>query len=927
MVIRQWLVGMPMQITSQLGLDDAVQTLNPDRYRRAQVVADRSCSLSGLVLEQADREPISGAVVAVAAVAGHASGRLEPVEVPWLATSDLAGHWALTVPAARTYVVTVTAPRFLPETRELTPPCGSSELQVDIVLHKGGGRVAGDVRGVHGEPVADAMISVRRVELDGSIDARNRPWVTFTNDFGNFLLQLGPGNYVFQARVSFAAVRERMLATAGRRVPSALLENPTLSTETDAATAPMPPGYVSVSQRISIGSRRNFVVLRLAPSGSISGRVLNRIDGTPVPRALVSADSAFVGSTHAQRWSPTVVATDDNGNFALQDVRPGPTLLNATSGELTSHHPTPVDVTAAAWVGGVEVWVERAHKISGRVTQLGYPELPVRGQWVSATNSVASRVLTAHHPTDDRGMFEIVGLTPGSYTVRAGTRTSRAVTAVVAGVDLSELEVEVDPSAKIRGRLVPAVEGTVRLRQRFARLRHGLVAVPDLTAQAVPGTGEFSFDDVAPGDSVLIAEASNNLTGRVLLRIEDQENKEVAVQLERRAPIAGRLLDAPNGAVSLVAQSATEPEDLAASDHVPVRADGSFLFRDLSPGRYSLRAFRNGQPLALALPTDGHYSDSAAHEVLGGRKPAGIPEIEFSAELCKGMIVGTAVGPDGAPLPSALVQASALSDANEARLDEETLLPTESSEQVVMANAHGTFVFESLCSKNFELVASAKLGQWVARTIGVPNTATLVRLQPTAGLDLKVDFRGVPVSGYALYLTEPGDRTQRIQGSNTGSLVSHLVPGHYELFFEADDGYAATSVDLVPGSTAQQTVNLVPWSLVRGRIVDAQGQPQAGAAVDVSFERPTQQQDATKRFFRLLKHRTVTDADGRFELAHVIKGSGRIFLTDSSGRALAAKNPSRTELGTIDGSNPWINFSVGNEVRLNIETFEVQLAQ
>ncbi|MBN1606917.1 MAG: carboxypeptidase regulatory-like domain-containing protein [Polyangiaceae bacterium] len=867
-VLRFWLDGMPLQNTTRLGLDDTVQQLNMDRYRSAPAASGASCHVSGIVLEAAGQEPISGAVVALTAVAARPEGSGTEADQPWIATSDLEGRWSATIPDAGEYAVAVTAPRFKPEARSLPLPCRLPDAPMQVTLRRGGATVGGDVWGVQGEPMADAMVTVQPLTPDSSRPSTPARWVTFTNDFGNFWLSLVPGDYLFEVSVPFAAVRNRLSGPVRRRGPAAGSPESVFPSTTETQTGPEPPGHIRLCTRTGIGPRRNIVVLRLPPTGSIHGRVLNQTDGAPVPNAVVSALTNGAGRSES-RQTPTVMA-DATGEYVLEDVPAGTVLLTAVAGELTTREPTPVGISVARWASGIDVWVERGRTLSGRIVRRSHPKQGLGGQWVTATDLEFGRVIAALRPTDGDGTFKIAGLARGSYTLQAGPRTNPRTTDVsitVSDTDVVDLVVEVDPDGR---------------------------------------------------------------DGSAMVRVRDEDQTDRVVHLEPRASVVGRLMNKPDGAVSLLVGSlgVSSHDGMSFFGDAPVRADGTFSLQGLDLGRYWFAAYRNGERIALDL------SEEDRGFVLDVRRPGLQPEVTLGARRCKGIIMGGVVGPDEAFVPEALVEARFFGDeppdALVPQAGPQTLarLRRDAPNQTVVTNAFGTFVFHCLCSGLYELTASARFGQWRARATAVSvNTGTVLQLLPTATMETTVTYRGAPVVGYVLNVLAPVELTRPVHSSDGRAVLSHLDAGKLEAVVEAASGYAVASADLLPERRARLALDLVPWRSIVGRLVDARGQPQPGVLVDVSFARSTPEEAAEASFFRINEHQTTTDADGRFELEHALARRGRISFVDSSGNVLVTKHPVPTTMGAVEGLNPWVFVDLRTHARLALGTLEVQQAQ
>lgn len=165
-------------------------------------------------------------------------------------------------------------------------------------------------------------------------------------------------------------------------------------------------------------------------NGTITGRVVAE-DGQQISYAVVS-----ITGSGAKRTTPRNLAiiTDEDGNFVANGLDPIPYILSAWSPgyvlSTNSQALNPFEPNEARFthVGeSVTIKMIRGGVITGRVTNAA--DAPVIGVPVKAT-----RILDeAGHPasnlssgnlqnctTDDRGIYRIYGLAPGSYIVAAG---------------------------------------------------------------------------------------------------------------------------------------------------------------------------------------------------------------------------------------------------------------------------------------------------------------------------------------------------------------------------------------------------------------------------------------------------------------------------------------------------------------------------
>jgi uncharacterized repeat protein (TIGR01451 family) len=158
------------------------------------------------------------------------------------------------------------------------------------------------------------------------------------------------------------------------------------------------------------------------------GGVVTRADGlTPISGVRVYLLGAIDGGTQG-------TMTDENGEYLFTYLRPGDYNLwtepTARSGYLGQWYggalyvpgqetPPPgatvVDVASGASVTNIDFALDPAGRITGTVT--GNGSLPIAGSRVKARNGTYGVAYEGH--ADDSGRYELKGLLPGSYTLKA----------------------------------------------------------------------------------------------------------------------------------------------------------------------------------------------------------------------------------------------------------------------------------------------------------------------------------------------------------------------------------------------------------------------------------------------------------------------------------------------------------------------------
>jgi hypothetical protein len=367
--------------------------------------------------------------------------------------------------------------------------------------------------------------------------------------------------------------------------------------------------------------------------GSITGRVL--ADGQPVNNASIIVSR--LDSTGPSRAVPT----NDAGDFEVKGLEPGVYRIRASAPGYVSP-PTDSDEETYYRVGdSLRLTMTRGAVITGKV--LAASDEPVVAIRVRATmirdvngKSPTTAQASIAQLTDDRGIYRIYGLLPGTYVVSAGGRgsggfgpnaydndaptyspSSTRDTAVEMSVGSGE---EKTANIRYRGDTGHAVSGTVIapitpnspwISIYLARL---IEAAPDVRMSTSQGAGSkgFEFYGVADGEYLVWAQYAPS-SGETFVseprRITVKGAEVTGIELTAKplATVAGELVLEPSTAeackekrrplfdetlVAIQRNPKATPKDQPqiplynASQASPDKS-GSFVLRNLTAGQYS----------------------------------------------------------------------------------------------------------------------------------------------------------------------------------------------------------------------------------------------------------------------------------------------------------------------------------------------------
>jgi len=386
-----------------------------------------------------------------------------------------------------------------------------------------GGAITGTVKAADGSTVALASV---RAQLTGGDPRAKRSWGwDQTDDAGEFAMEgLRPGTYLVNAMLS---------------------DHPD----------PVEPAKVTVPAGGSVE-----IEISLDAGGGVQGTVVDE-RGTPVANATVRV-------TSEARWGGwrKNARTADDGTFALEGLRPGAARVVASRGAFwgnalrkpgASDDDTPgerVTIEANA-VASVQLVVESQDGVirgrvvdeSGKPVSDAFIDRQRESDRAGARTASAARFVRwswGRKPelTDTDGRFQLEELTPGAYTVRAYRRGGGE--AIAEGVAVgSNVELTIRSTGKVTGTVAgaggkPPEQFTVQLQDDTGFFR---------SEQFFRTGGRWELTEV-PGGSYTVSAAAGDGTATDEVTLAEGETRDgIALVLESRASVVGRLVDEDTG--------------------------------------------------------------------------------------------------------------------------------------------------------------------------------------------------------------------------------------------------------------------------------------------------------------------------------------------------------------------------------------------
>lgn len=440
-----------------------------------------------------------------------------------------------------------------------------------------------------------------------------------------------------------------------------LIPRPACARQSSASAAPRQATNATEAQkRQSVGEEAAG-----SDAGSIKGRVQDE-SGQPLVGALVLARPAGRSGPFA------MASTDSDGNFQLGKLEHTAYQLTATANSYVAIQPTTRDRLQADYYKAgdtLTIQMTKGGVLTGRVlSQDGQPAVAVQVRAVRVRDGAGNRLTPSptlrRWLTDDRGVYRIYGLDPGSYLVAvaggdsayasSGSRNDSALTYYPSTTYDAATEVSVGGAQETGGVDVRMLDARGYMVSGFVSgdiaatpppgglsltLTHLSTGVPE-TSTSIYGDKEhsaFSFYGVPDGEYELTAHgglgtdsALSSSTHRVTVKGASVTGVELNVT--RLGSIAGRVVVEPARQLESASQCQTTPREVVAGmilNARPAVADtraigkfatvdgfsesatddnGDFVLRNLGAGRYRVEA---------RLPTDDLYLRAATLKVAG----------------------------------------------------------------------------------------------------------------------------------------------------------------------------------------------------------------------------------------------------------------------------------------------------------------------
>ncbi len=361
------------------------------------------------------------------------------------------------------------------------------EYKQDVKVGKGG-KVSGLVKGTDGNPVAGA-----RVGQDPGRLMTGVPEQTATTDAeGKFVLESVP-------------------STGGGRL-YAIAEGFALTRSDPVSVRP--------------GSESAGIVITLQSGALFKGTAKDE-DGEPLAGVAFTLNREWSQNDGGWFWVPGLVGYSvEDGTFEIPAVPEGTYRLQVYLEGYAPESRRPLVAPAAGEVAGLDFLLRKGGAITGVVRSL--EGLPLQGAnvnawgWVIQSDGSRSWNQRSDVRTDEQGVFVLDGLRDGSYQVNVTLTGFQAASLSGISAGTRELQVTLEPSARIEGVVVEA-DGTTpcpafSLKVVQERTEEGDPAQEQnvvIDQEFADREGKFVVQDLARGQYALYAVAASKISRRV----------------------------------------------------------------------------------------------------------------------------------------------------------------------------------------------------------------------------------------------------------------------------------------------------------------------------------------------------------------------------------------------------------------------------
>jgi hypothetical protein len=498
--------------------------------------------------------------------------------------------------------------------------------------------------------------------------------------------------------------------------------------------------------------------------------------------------------------------------------------------------------------------------------------------------------------SDGSGRFEFLGLAPGLYRAVARPADLAAAWTTPATVERgseARVEITLDPSATITGRLVDAEERPVTGRLTLAESDGAPVprALAAVLAAEAGADGRFRLERVPGGSHVLSAAAPGFGAKRIEAEVGARQTIVDLgdVALDQGLVIRGKVRDRAGQPIADARIWGHQMRSMGDTSDSRTTADGTFTLGGLTAGTYEV---------SVSAPGFG----AGQREIEAGADP-----VEFVLES-GGSITGLVVDEGGRPVESFRVSARPAAQAEGRRM-----VTGPRSESATSGD--GRFTVDDLTAGTYVLEVTAAeraTGTLSNVKVTVGSTTDVGRIQLAAGATVRgtvVDSGGTGVAGATVTLQGPsrqmffGDIPESVTDSAGAFEVRGAPVGTAQVIARHPsyaEGRTQVDVDTAKGLTDVRVV-LTQGGRIEGRAHNRDGTPLPGMVSVMPRSGGMSFSPGSN---------IPIGPDGTFVAEHVASGPMRVVLMTGSGGRFSSSQD--RDVDVREGETSTVEFVIRN---------------
>lgn len=464
------------------------------------------------------------------------------------------------------------------------------------------------------------------------------------------------------------------------------------------------------------------------PGASVAGHVYDQRDAKPLSGVRV----LLIGIAPSRRdIAPT--STDDRGAYAFENVEPGVyrvEVLVSAGGYLPPRAAPLAVVRAAGERKQIDLHLVQPGVLEGTVSRADGAPLPgVLVQAVAEPNVAWTGLAAAGRSvaTDEKGLFRIVSLPPGRYTVRALPQSARTDDAGVPtdarAVVLPDpvlispgaetrvsLELQPLPVHSISGRVFDSKTGQPLTRGSINATHYGALTRPGGFSEIAPD-GSFRIQGLPSGSyrmNVFFPGFSSSGPYPVDFDLGDHDATDAVVNVRAGLALRGRIVALGGASPAHLSVHLQGRSVSSARPAVPVQ-DGRFEIPSVYPGDYEIAVWGDALAPAIKVARMG-ATDVLERGIQVTAQDSELPELEISIDARATSIAGRVLDEAGQPAPGAMVM---LFDARVSRRH-----PDHEGQGTAITGLDGGYTIENVVVGEHLLLA-ARFGVMELREPGV----------------------------------------------------------------------------------------------------------------------------------------------------------------------------------------------------------------